>query len=72
MRDAELLAEAVDVGFSGRLPLEEAMAEYERQRNEAAKPEYAETCQTASFRPLPRHVFEGRAALRASLVNTAP
>jgi flavin-dependent dehydrogenase len=67
MRDAELLSEAVDAGFSGRLPLAEALAEYERQRNEAARPEYAETLQTASFRPLPPQVFEGRAALRASL-----
>lgn len=31
--DAELLAEAVDAGFSGRQPLEEALAEYERTRN---------------------------------------
>ncbi|HET6312453.1 MAG TPA: NAD(P)/FAD-dependent oxidoreductase [Chloroflexia bacterium] len=71
MRDAELLAEAVDAGLSGRLPLDEALAGYERQRNEAARPEYAETCQTASFRPLPRRVYEGRAALRASMLNTA-
>ncbi|HEX8219633.1 MAG TPA: NAD(P)/FAD-dependent oxidoreductase [Chloroflexia bacterium] len=71
MRDAELLAEAVDAGFSGRLPLDEAMGEYERQRNEAARPEYAETCQSASFRPVPRQFLEARAAARASMLDTA-
>lgn len=68
-RDAELLADAVDAGFSGRLPLDEALAEYERQRNEAAKPEYIETCISASFRPVPANVYERRAAMRASMVG---
>jgi 2-polyprenyl-6-methoxyphenol hydroxylase-like FAD-dependent oxidoreductase len=71
-RDAELLAEAVDAGFSERLSLDLALAEYERQRNESAKPEYMETCYSASFRPIPSHVFEKRASLRASLVEHSP
>jgi flavin-dependent dehydrogenase len=50
-RDAELLAEAIDAGFSGRRPLEEALAEYERQRNEAAMPIYELTCQFATLEP---------------------
>jgi flavin-dependent dehydrogenase len=69
-RDAELLADAIDEGFSGRLSLDDAMSEYERQRNEAAMPEYMETCYTASFRPLPARVFEERATQRASLVDS--
>jgi flavin-dependent dehydrogenase len=39
-RDAELLAEAIDQGFSGRRPLEDAFAGYEQRRNEIAKPLY--------------------------------
>ena len=50
-RDAELLAEAIDAGFSGQLPLSEALAGYERQRNEHVMPMYEFTCQLASFEP---------------------
>jgi flavin-dependent dehydrogenase len=39
-RDAELLVEALDAGFSGRRELSEALAGYERRRNEAATPTY--------------------------------
>jgi flavin-dependent dehydrogenase len=46
-RDAELLANALDEGFSGRAPLEESLASYERQRNEAALPDYERTIFTA-------------------------
>ncbi len=42
---AELLAEAIDEGFSGRKPLDEALAGYEQQRNEAVMPMYEFTCQ---------------------------
>jgi flavin-dependent dehydrogenase len=42
-RDAELLAGALHAGFSGEGPLEEALAGYERQRNEAAQPDYERT-----------------------------
>ena len=50
-RDAELLAEAIDTGFSGQHPLSEALSDYERQRNEHALPMYEFTCQLASFEP---------------------
>jgi 2-polyprenyl-6-methoxyphenol hydroxylase-like FAD-dependent oxidoreductase len=39
-RDADLLAAAIDAGLSGRLPLDEALADYERRRNEAVMPMY--------------------------------
>ena len=42
---AELLAEAIDEGFSGRKHLDEALAGYEQQRNEAVMPMYEFTCQ---------------------------
>ncbi len=52
-RDAELLAEAVDAGISGRQPLEEALAAYERARNEATAAIYDFTYHLASYEPPP-------------------
>ena len=48
-RDAELLAEAIDAGFSGRQPLAEALADYEQQRNAAVMPMYEFTLQLANL-----------------------
>jgi flavin-dependent dehydrogenase len=62
-RDAELLAEAVDAGFSGTRPIEEAMAEYEHRRNEAAFPIYEFTCQLAALDPPPPEMQQLFAAL---------
>jgi flavin-dependent dehydrogenase len=50
-RDAELLADAIDDGLSGRRPLDEALAGYERRRNEIAEPLYALTIQLLSGEP---------------------
>jgi flavin-dependent dehydrogenase len=50
-RDAELLAEALDAGFTGRKPLDEALAGYEARRNALSKPLYDFTIQLASFTP---------------------
>ena len=49
--DAERLVEALDAGFSGREPLETALAEYERARNEETLPMYELTASLASFAP---------------------
>ena len=60
-KQAELLSEAIDAGFSGRKPLEEALAEYERRRNEDAFPMYDFTCQLGALEPPPaemRQLFE--------------
>jgi 2-polyprenyl-6-methoxyphenol hydroxylase-like FAD-dependent oxidoreductase len=48
---AELLAAALDAGFSGRRPLEQALAAYEQCRNERALPLYEFTIQAISFHP---------------------
>jgi len=48
-RDAELLADAIDDGFAGRRPLDEALAGYEEARNEIATPLYEFTTQMASL-----------------------
>jgi 2-polyprenyl-6-methoxyphenol hydroxylase-like FAD-dependent oxidoreductase len=50
-RDAELLAEAIDEGLSGRGVLEETLAQYERRRNEASLPLYEMTCEFATLQP---------------------
>ena len=68
-RDAELLAEAIDAGFSGKLPLEDAMAEYERVRNEQAMPSYNEACESATFKPIPPMTYKIREAVRGNQVE---
>lgn len=71
-RDAELLSEAIDAGFSGRAPLRDALAAYERERNLIALPEYEENCAAAAFMPPPAEVFERRAAIRSAQQESAP
>ena len=50
-RDAELVAEAIDVGLSGRKGLAEALSHYERQRNEETMPIYELNYRLASLDP---------------------
>jgi 2-polyprenyl-6-methoxyphenol hydroxylase-like FAD-dependent oxidoreductase len=70
-RDAELLTEAIDAGFTGRQPLEEALAEYERQRNAAVLPMYEFTCQLANLAEPPAPELQQLlAALRGNQVET--
>ena len=69
-RDAELLADAIDGGFSGHRPLEEALAEYEQQRNAAAMPAYEFNCQLASLQPRPPEMQQLFAALRENQAET--
>jgi hypothetical protein len=64
LRDAELLAEAIDEGLSGRRPLDEALADYERWRNEATLAEYKQNLQLARLLPPPVELMQLRAALR--------
>jgi flavin-dependent dehydrogenase len=69
-RDAELLVEAIDTGFSGRKPIQEALAAYEQQRNDAAQPLFEAACQAATFGPLPPDLLALRAALRGNQADT--
>jgi 2-polyprenyl-6-methoxyphenol hydroxylase-like FAD-dependent oxidoreductase len=69
-RDAELLADAIDAGLAGRQPLEEALAAYERQRNEAVLPMYEFTRQLAALEPPPPAMQQLFAALRGNQVDT--
>ncbi len=50
-RGAELLAEAIDDGWSGRSPLDAALAGYQRQRDHEILPMYEFTTALASFGP---------------------
>jgi 2-polyprenyl-6-methoxyphenol hydroxylase-like FAD-dependent oxidoreductase len=65
-RDAELLAEAIDAGLSGRARLDEALTEYGRQRDAAVLPYYEETCQAATFPRPSREFLSVRAALQGN------
>jgi flavin-dependent dehydrogenase len=65
LRDAEFLVDAIDEGLSGRRPLDEALADYERRRNEATLADYHENLQQARLQPLPVEVLQLRAALRS-------
>ena len=51
LRDAELLAEAVEAGLGGRRPLGGALAGYERARDRAALAMYEFTTDLAAFGP---------------------
>jgi flavin-dependent dehydrogenase len=50
-RDAELLADALDAGFTGTRPPDEALADYERTRNEETRGLYELTYEFASLAP---------------------
>jgi flavin-dependent dehydrogenase len=65
-RDAELLANAVDEGLSGKRSIEETMVEYEKRRNEASATDYQRNIDFARFRPLPLETYQLRAALRGN------
>jgi 2-polyprenyl-6-methoxyphenol hydroxylase-like FAD-dependent oxidoreductase len=69
-RDAELLADAVDKGFSGRQPLQEALAEYEGQRNQASMPSFELNYQFATLKPPPPEMKALFGALRGNQADT--
>jgi flavin-dependent dehydrogenase len=52
-RDAELLSEAVDQTFSGRLSFEQAMGAYQEVRDRTVTAMYDLTCQLAAMEPPP-------------------
>jgi len=63
-RDAELLAEALGDVLAGRSPEDEAMARYERRRNEATLEDYRINVARAQLAPPPPQILEERAAVR--------
>ena len=69
-RDADLLAEAIDRGLSGLQPLEAALADYERRRDEAGLPVFERTVREIHFDPFPPELLRLRAALRGNQADT--
>jgi 2-polyprenyl-6-methoxyphenol hydroxylase-like FAD-dependent oxidoreductase len=68
-RDAELLADALDAGFSGARPLDEALGAYERVRNEETRGLYELTYELASLAPPPPEQQALLGALRENEVE---
>jgi 2-polyprenyl-6-methoxyphenol hydroxylase-like FAD-dependent oxidoreductase len=69
-RDVELLTDALDAGFSGTKPLNDALAEYEKKRNETVQAMYEFNCEMASLDPPPPERQQLFAALRENQSET--
>ncbi len=63
---AELLAQAIGDGFSGIRPLEAALADYQRKRDEATLPMYELTCDMARLAPPAPEMLDLLAALEGN------
>jgi 2-polyprenyl-6-methoxyphenol hydroxylase-like FAD-dependent oxidoreductase len=70
LRDAELLSDAIEAGFGGSQALEHALAEYERERNEATFPIYDLTCKLARLEPPDPQMEQLLGALRTNQADT--
>jgi flavin-dependent dehydrogenase len=67
---ADLLAQAIDDGMSGRKSLSEALAAYEEQRNQRAIPLYEFTCRLATLAPPQSDMLQLLNALRTNQEQT--
>jgi len=63
-RSAEWLVEAIDAGFSGRQPLEQALAGYEEKRNQSETAFFEMTTQLATLTPPPPQMQQILVALK--------
>ena len=61
---AEWLTNAIDEGFSGRQPLEQALAAYEEKRNQSEMPYFELTTHFAALTPPPAEMQQFLAALQ--------
>ena len=62
-RDAEFLVDAIDDGLAGRRPLDEALKDYERRRNDATMSDFRANLDLARFKPPPADQQRLQAAL---------
>jgi len=69
-RSAEWLADAIHQGFSGTRPLQDALADYQRKRDEHLSPVYELTCGLATLAPPPPEIQALYAALIHNPVET--
>jgi flavin-dependent dehydrogenase len=70
-RYAELLADAVHEGLSGRRPLSEALADYEQRRTESAMPLFEWACRAAELRAPSGKTRDLIAALQLNAEDTS-
>jgi 2-polyprenyl-6-methoxyphenol hydroxylase-like FAD-dependent oxidoreductase len=70
LRDAEYLSDALHEGFAGERPLEDALADYERRRDEDTLPWYQINLGAAQLGPPPAEVAAMRAGVRDSQEDT--
>lgn len=68
---ADLMADAIDDGLSGRRPMEQAIADYEQKRNEKETPYFELTTQLASLEPPPPEFIQILGALRNNPEQTS-
>ena len=66
---AEMLAEALDEAFLGLRDMEDALADYEDNRNEEVLPMFEHNCQLAMLKPPPPEMVELLNALRGNSVE---
>ena len=64
LRDADLLADTVREGLGGNRSLADALADFERRRNDASVKDYQDNIISARFTPLPPEALAARAAAR--------
>jgi len=69
-RDADLLCEALDAGFSGRRELKDSLADYQRRRDAAVMAMYESTCERARLQPFPPEALALFRALRRNQHET--
>jgi flavin-dependent dehydrogenase len=69
LRDVDLLAAAITDGFGGKRPLQAALADYERIRNETSSAEYRQNLSAARFEPVPPQVLAVREAIKSKPVE---
>ena len=69
-RDAEFLAQAISDGLSARQPMEQAMAGFQQQRDEASLPIYGLTGQMAALADAPPEMLQVFEALQGNQADT--
>lgn len=70
-RQVDFIAEAIDDGLAGRRPMEEALADFERRRNEAELPYYDFTYHQGTLQPPDPNVLPVFAAVSQSPAATS-
>jgi len=64
LRDVDFMADAVREGLGGSRSMPDALADFERRRNDASAKEYQENLAGARFTPPPPEALAARAAVR--------